>query len=160
MCMQRWACYGKMGVWGACARQSAGAKALRPVERALLCNAAINGTVAVRMLDRMYLSFNIDANIFPALNFSRPQLAALASELQPAMVRLGGGAADLQAYLHPLPHSAGLKMSEWNVMTKEYWQSILLFANSSGLRLLCAVRACACACAPDVSCVLQGGPVG
>ena len=56
----------------------------------------VNGSV--RTLDPMFLSFNIDANIFPALNFSRPQLIALASELQPAMMRLGGGAADLQAY--------------------------------------------------------------
>ena len=102
----------------------------------------VNGSACLRTLDPMFLSFNIDANLFPALNFSRPQLIALASELQPAMIRLGGGAADLQAYFHKLPASAGTKISEFNIMSMEYWRSILHFANSSRLQLLFDLNAC------------------
>lgn len=102
----------------------------------------VNGSVPVRLLDPMFLSFNIDANLFPALNFSRPQLIALASELKPAMIRLGGGAADLQAYFHKLPQSAGTKISDYNTMSVDYWRSILDFANSSRLQLLFDLNAC------------------
>ena len=94
-----------------------------------------NASVALNTVPSDFLSFNIDAaSIYYNFSFGEPKLAQLLSYLSPAVLRVGGTAADFTFY-HP--NTTNTSDGHGNVtLSNAMWDSIVGLASAANMDLL------------------------